>query len=204
MKADYIKPSIYNRVYRYMTYENALVLRLSLETGLRVGDCLKVKCEDISGRTLKFTAEKTDKPGKKILSAALVKELIRNGNGKGYCFKHRTEPNRHRTRQTVWADVKKAAERAGIAGHISPHSARKTYGVKIFHDKGMNAAQAELQHDRLDTTMLYVFSDLLTGQDGTKSSAEINYSTLANAAYEGCKRALTEFFKNSELTNSRK
>ena len=59
--------------------------------------------------------------------------------------------------------MKKAARLLGVDLNAAPHSARKTYAVEVFKDKGLDAAQKELQHDRISTTMLYAFSDMLTG-----------------------------------------
>ena len=78
MRTDYIKPSIYKEVYQLMQYENALALRTSLETGLRIGDVLKMRPADIQGRTITYTAQKTGKAGKllpscpKVISIGLI------------------------------------------------------------------------------------------------------------------------------------
>lgn len=201
MKSDYVKATVYNKVFPYMQYDNALCLRLCLETGLRVGDALKVKAEDIKGRTLHYVAEKTGKAGKKVLSHKIVTELLKNAGYKGYCFKGRNDPNKHRARQTVWRDVQKACKRAGVQEHVSPHSTRKTYAVNKFHEEGITQVQKELQHDRLDTTMIYAFADLLsngttkpyTAQSPTGGTLDIEQ--VKNIVYEACKRALQDFFK---------
>lgn len=182
-----------------MQYDNALCLRLCLETGLRVGDALKIKAEDIKGRTLHYTAEKTGKQGKKVLSAALVKELLRNAGGCGYVFKGRDDPNKHRTRQAVWTDIKKASASVGLTKNVTPHSTRKTYAVGVYRDKGIKQAEAELQHDRLDTTMLYVFSDLLSGG----GSNTLDDKKLFTAVYRACYKALEDFFGQFDFTISR-
>lgn len=54
MRADYIKPSVYTRIYHLMQYENALALRLSLETGLRIGDCLALTPARTTARANNF------------------------------------------------------------------------------------------------------------------------------------------------------
>ena len=162
MRTDYLNPQLYNRLYAVMTYDNVLALRIALETGLRIDDVLSLRYEQIKGRTVRGTAEKTGKEFKKVLSADLAKRLQLEKGKKGYLFPHRTKPNAHRTRQAVWANMKKAADIMGVKLNAAPHSARKTYAVEVFKDKGINAAQKELQHDRISTTMIYAFSNLLT------------------------------------------
>lgn len=143
-----------------MEYENGLALRVCVETGLRIGDALKIKGEDIDGRTLNFIAEKTGKKGRKELSSQLARELKRlSTKPTSYIFRGRGKSG-HRTRQAVYIDLKKACERLGVEGQISPHSARKSYAVEIFHNNGLNAVQKELQHRNVSDTFLYCLSDM--------------------------------------------
>lgn len=187
-----------------MTYENALVLRLALATGLRVGDCVKVRVEDIKGRTLYYTAEKTGKSGKKVIDKGLADELRRLG-GSGYVFKHRTRDGQHRTRQAVWNDVKKACKLARIPEHVSPHSARKTYAVTIRDEYGVERAREELQHDKLDVTMLYAFSDLLSSSERPVTGRNENLiQDIYNVCFAACCAALAKCGLYSDLTLSGK
>ena len=172
MRADYIKPSVYTRIYHLMQYENAVALRLSLETGLRIGDCLALTPEQLDGQTITYTAQKTGKRGKKKISADLAKRL-RKISGKKFIFEGRSG-EKPRTRQAVWKDVKKASKIAKIDDNFTPHSARKTYAVEEFHSKGFNEVQKELQHDRAETTMLYAYSDILFRKNGN-SEFSIDY-----------------------------
>lgn len=71
MRADYIKPSVYTRIYHLMQYENALALRLSLETGLRIGDCLALTPAQLQGQTISYTAQKQERGVKKELLPTL-------------------------------------------------------------------------------------------------------------------------------------
>lgn len=105
-----------------------------------------------------FTASKTGKSGSKRISAQLAKQL-RQIAGAVYIFEHRTDPNKHRTRQAVWRDVKSAAAACSIRQNAAPHSARKTYAVEVFHSGGLPAARKELQHNSYGTTLLYALSD---------------------------------------------
>lgn len=181
MKTNYLNPQLYNKLYSIMQYKNALALRVSLETGLRIDDVLKLAPSDLKGQTIRGVAEKTGKAFRKVLSKDLANRLREIGN-KHYIFTHRTEPTKHRTRQAVWKDVKKAAKLLKLSGNIAPHSARKTYAVELFHDSGLNKVCKELQHDRTDTTILYAFADLL-GENQTNVRFE-NIEQLADLIAE--------------------
>lgn len=182
MRADYIKPSVYTRIYHLMQYENALALRLSLETGLRIGDCLSLTPEQLQGQTITYTAHKTGKRGKKKISADLAGRL-RKISSKKFIFVGRSG-DKPRTRQAVWKDVKKASAIAKIDGNFSPHSARKTYAVEEFHKKGFNEVQKELQHDRAETTMLYAYSDILFKKSGNSEYSDEYLTEIAEKTLE--------------------
>ena len=165
-----MKPENYNKLFVFMTYENTLVLRVSLETGLRIGDILKMRPEDIRGRTITYQAEKTGKKGKAVITQDLANRLKKVA-GDDYIFPKRGGRGGHRSRQTVWKDVKKAAQAlraVGVVGgeNITPHSARKTFAVEDMERYGLNHTQRALQHRDKSTTKLYAFSDRYIGATG--------------------------------------
>ena len=142
-----------------MQYMNGLALRVSVETGIRIGDVLALKGENIAGRKISFTAKKTGKSGVKTISAELERELRRVIHKPGdFVFKGRGKTG-HITRQAVYLDLKGVCKRMHLEGQISPHTARKSYAVDIFHEKGLNAVQKELQHRNVSETLLYCMSD---------------------------------------------
>ena len=143
-----------------MQYKNALALRCSLETGLRIDDVLNLRRQQLQKCTLYGYASKTKKSFRKVVSQDLARRL-REIQGEYYIFEGRLDPKRHRTRQAVWKDVKKAAKILEIDGNIAPHSARKTYAVEKFKDGGLGTVKRELQHNDIGTTMLYAFADYL-------------------------------------------
>lgn len=158
-----MKPENYKKLFVFMGYENTLVLRVSLETGLRIGDILKMQIGDLRGRTITYTAEKTGKRGRAVITADLAKRL-KQVAGEKYIFPKRGDPNGHRARQTVWKDVKKAAKSLRAVGvvkgeNISPHSARKTFAVEDAERFGLRHTQRMLQHRDKNTTKMYAFSD---------------------------------------------
>lgn len=176
-RTSYLNPALYNKLYAAMQYENALALRVALETGLRIDDVLHLRSCDLTGRTLSLITMKTGKPAKKVISADLARRL-RQIERNGRLFDGRFG-NKPRTRQTVWRDVKKAAKLLKLGGNIAPHSARKTYAVEDFKDNGIAQTQKDLQHDRLSTTMLYCFADML---DTSGGAAQILQSDNAESA----------------------
>lgn len=156
-----MKPEHYRKLFTFMQYENALAARVSLETGMRIGDVVRMKPDQLAGRTISFTADKTGKKGKAVITQDLANRL-RAISGDEYIFSGRS--NGHRTRQTVWRDVTRAAEAlraAGIIGeaNITPHSARKTFAVTDAEQHGIKHTQQALQHSSIETTKLYVFSE---------------------------------------------
>lgn len=158
-----MKPDNYGKLFVFMGYENTLVLRVSLETGMRIGDILKLRPDDLRGRTLRFTAEKTGKPGKAVISQGLANRL-REAAGEKYIFPKRGDQNDHRRRQTVWKDVKRAVAALRAAGvidteNISPHSARKTFAVEDMERHGILHTQKALQHSNKMTTAIYTDSN---------------------------------------------
>ncbi len=146
-----------------MQYINVLIVRVSLETGMRVGDVVALRPSDLRGRTISFTASKTGKKGKAVISLDLAKRL-RAVAGELYIFPHRTDSRKHRARQTVWKDVHQAAEKLRAVGvitseNVSPHSARKTFAVEDAEKYGIDHTQKKLQHRDKATTKQYAFSD---------------------------------------------
>lgn len=170
MKSEYLAPKLYDNLYSKMTPDNVLALRVSLETGLRIDDVLRLKKDNFKTlRKFVFIAKKTGKRGQKTVSKDLSDQIwARNIPKSGYIFPGR-KAGKHRTRQAVWNDLRQACERAGIREHVSPHSARKTYAVELRKSEGLPAVQRELQHDRQGTTMIYAFADLLRGEAAGKT-----------------------------------
>lgn len=198
MVTDYIKPSVYKKIYQVMEYENALALRTSLETGMRIGDVLALTPKQLQGRTITFTAQKTGKPAKKVISADLANRLKRISD-KHYIFVGRFG-DKPRCRQTVWKDVKKATKHLKIEENVGCHSARKTYAVDVFNEKGLTGVQKELQHSHGDTTLLYAFADMFTAKKNGSGSSPTpqELASLADAIADAVVKRLEQMFRIDE------
>ena len=164
MNAEYANPAVIRYLEGYMQSDNALALEVSLQTGLRIDDVLSAPSSALTGRTLCVVEKKTGKTAKKTIDGATAQRLRQNASST-FLFPSRKRGKRktpHKTRQAVFTDLKKAANRAGVLAHISPHSARKSYAVGVYHDGGLSAVKDALNHDRELTSMLYAYADRLS------------------------------------------
>lgn len=136
-----------------LTPSNALVCQVSLHTGLRVGDVLNLKTEQIKPRFW-VTEQKTKKRRMVGLPEPLRAAILRQA-GKVWAFPGRSGEG-HRTRQAVWKDVKRAAKMFRLDQNVAPHSFRKVYAVDLFEKYGdIKAVQRALNHSNETTTILY-------------------------------------------------
>lgn len=139
---------------------NALVARVMLCTGLRVGDVLALTPEQIKPSTRVIDA-KTGKKHTVRISPALCDAILRQSSV-WWAFPSPRDPRRARTRQAVWADIKRAQRACRSNVNLGTHSMRKAYAVQLmhrYHDIGK--VQRALQHDRPEVTMLYALADKL-------------------------------------------
>ena len=143
-----------------------LPFEVAYETGLRIGDVLKIKVEDIDQKKgeLHYVSQKRSKCGSCKLSKTLIEWLVSNSHGEAFCFPSALSESGHLTRQAAWKRIKKAAQRCGIdADGISPHALRKVFAVNLCREEGIEAVRQALQHERIDTTQIYALSDFSTG-----------------------------------------
>lgn len=160
MKSEYVDGRVWGGILGGMTGGNALAIAVSLETGMRIGDVLRLEVSHLWDRSIKYTAAKTGKYAEVPCSERLIAALRANAVD-GVCFPSRKgSKTPFRSRQAVWKNVRKAADRADVKPHVSPHSARKTYAVDLCHKKGFKAVQEALQHRYGSTTEVYAYADM--------------------------------------------
>ena len=82
-------------------------------------------------------------------------------------------PAKPRTRQAVWADVKRAAKAFRLVQNVGPHSFRKVYAVELLRRCGdVRRVQRALNHSDCATTMVYVMAaELLEAKRRAKSKS---------------------------------
>lgn len=167
MKTDYILEKEVDNVLRLLTPENALVMRVCLHTGLRVGDVLALRPEQLRPNFW-VTECKTGKRRQVGLPEPLLSDL-RAAAGAAWVFPGQ-DPAKHRTRQAVWKDVKRAAQALRLTQNVAPHSARKVYAVELLDRYGdLERVRRALNHSDESVTMIYAMADkMLTAKQGRR------------------------------------
>lgn len=173
MKSEFIRPEILEHVLFALTPANALVIRVCLKTGLRVGDVVAMAKSDLEkgitkGYKITITEQKTRKK-KTVAIGKNLTEMLLSQSGRFYVFEHRTDITKHRTRQAVYKDIKRAGKLFRIKENLTPHSVRKIYAVKLFEKYGNIAkVRQALNHSNDEVTMIYALADHIQEMNGKK------------------------------------
>ena len=158
MKAEYLLNREVELILAALMPANALALRVALHTGLRIGDVLRLKPEQLKTRFW-ITEQKTGKKRQIGLPEKLLVEL-RETAGEYWVFPGR-DPEKHRTRQAVWKDMKRAAKAFRLPVNVGTHSARKYYAVELMRKYGdIDRVRRALNHDSETVTLLYAMADI--------------------------------------------
>lgn len=161
MRSEWVSNDVMSHILATLTRENRLAVIVSLTTGLRISDVLNLRTEQLNNR-FTITEQKTLKHKLVVLSDSLLDELL-SVSGKIYVFEHRLDARRHRTRQAVYKDIKRAAKAFRIDLNVSPHTARKIYAVKQYKRTcSLNRVRELLNHSSEAVTMIYALADKLS------------------------------------------
>lgn len=157
MTTEYLLDREVDNVLAALTPENALVMRVALHTGLRLGDVLQLKAAQLAPRFW-VTESKTGKRRQVGLPQPLLNDL-QKAAGKVWVFAGRNGRD-HRTRQAVWKDVKRAAHAMRLPQNVAPHSARKVYAVELLQKYGdIERVRRALNHSSTAVTLVYALAD---------------------------------------------
>lgn len=157
MRTEYLIEKEVELVLHLLTYENRLVMRTLLHTGLRIGDVLALRTEQLKPNFW-ITEQKTGKRRQVGLPEPLLSDL-RQSAGREWVFPG-VKPGKHRTRQAVWKDVKRAAAAGRLTANAAPHSARKVYAVELLKKYGdIERVRRALNHGGIEVTIIYALAD---------------------------------------------
>ncbi len=157
MRTEYLLNKEVDEVLAMLMPDNARVMRVALHTGLRVGDVLSLKTAQLAPHFW-VTESKTGKRKQIGLPEPLLSDL-KNNAGSLWVFPGK-DPEKHRTRQTVWKDVKRAAKALRLPQNVGPHSARKVYAVELLAKYGeIERVKRALNHGSESVTLIYALAD---------------------------------------------
>lgn len=158
MKTEYLLHREVGHVLAALMPQNRLIAQVCLHTGLRVGDVVALRTKDL-GLQMMVTEAKTKKRRRVGLPQELL-DAIRDQAGPEWAFPGRS--GGHKTRQAVWADVKRAARAFRLPQNVAPHSLRKVYAVNLLERYGdLERVRRALNHGCQSTTLIYAMADRL-------------------------------------------
>lgn len=161
MRTNAIDVTAWAILERLLMPENALVIETMLQTGLRVSDVLGITRAQLErGQRFTVTESKTGKGNRVRLGKSLYLRLLAQ-SGKKWVFESARNPAKHRTRQAVWADVKRASRALRLRQNVGTHSARKSYACGEYErTHSVERVKSKLNHSNTETTVLYLLDDL--------------------------------------------
>jgi integrase len=160
MTTEYLLNEQLDRVLAALMPSNELVCRVMLHTGLRISDVLELRPEQI-GRNVWVTESKTGKR-KQIGIPDKLRDKIMAQSNNYWAFPSPVNPRKHRTRQAVWKDIKRAAWAFRLPQNCGSHSMRKIYAVNLLGKYGsITRVQKALNHSSPSITLIYAMADKL-------------------------------------------
>lgn len=162
MKVEYLFEQQLELILAAVMPDNRLILQVMLRNGLRIGDVLSLKRDSIK-RQFWVTESKTGKRKQCGLPDWLISEILSRSVGSEWAFPSPVKPNKPRTRQAVWKDLKRVQRAFRIPENVGTHSMRKVYAVDLLRKYGdIEIVRKSLNHDNATTTILYAMADHLT------------------------------------------
>lgn len=170
MRTEYLLEKEVDLVLAALMPQNRLIMRVCLQTGLRLGDVLALTPDKLKPHFW-VTEQKTGKKRQVGLPEPLLSDLRKNA-GKLWVFPGKREGH-HKTRQAVWKDVKRAAKAFRIDANIGPHSARKVYAVELRKKYGdIERVRRALNHSSESVTLIYAMADMQLEAKNKRRRAE--------------------------------
>lgn len=156
---------------RLLTRENELVLTVMFWTGLRVGDVLQLRREQVEQKSFTIKEQKTGKKRRVRLPDA-VRVALLGVAGRVFIFEGRDDWRKPRTRQAVWKDLKRASTLMRLPYNLGTHSARKRWAQDLYESgKSVYELQTLMNHSSPEITMLYCLAGRIHGRK--KSSKKV-------------------------------
>lgn len=159
MTTEYLYQREIDRVLAALMPQNQLIVKLILHTGMRLSDALNLRSEALATSGW-YTEAKTGKKRRYGIPKPLL-EAIKEQAGPLWAFPGR-DPRKHKTRQAVWKDLKRAARAFRLPQNVGAHSMRKVYAVRLMEKYGdLERVRRNLNHSSASITAIYAMADVL-------------------------------------------
>jgi len=141
-------------------YRNYLLFVLGINTGLRIGDMLKLKVKDVRNQThIILKEQKTGKSKKFFINSVLrnaIDKYIANMADHEYLFQSRNGTNQPLSRSQSYRILNRAGGKVGLDS-IGCHSTRKTFGYHHYKKyKDVALLQKLFNHSEPAITLCYI------------------------------------------------
>lgn len=139
----------------------SLMLRIGVESGLRVSDVLRIRAGDVK-REMRIWEAKTKKVKEWVPTVGLVEEMGKHVERYGlrerdYLIFSREGKDKAVHRTTAYRVLRAAGEGMGLS-RIGTHSMRKTYARRVYRETGdIGEVQKRMGHEDVRTTLMYFF-----------------------------------------------
>lgn len=161
MRTSWISDDNFTLILRLLTPANRLAIEMMLRYGMRIGDVLSTRTIDVKKGDWTYKEEKTGKTRRIRCHGDFALRLLEQA-GRIYVFEGRSDYRKHRTRQAVYKDIKRAAKALRLDCNAGTHSARKNYAVNQYRVTGdIRKVQRLLNHSDETITMIYALADKL-------------------------------------------
>lgn len=159
MTTEYLYQQEVDRVLSALMPQNQLIVRVMLQTGMRLSDALVLRSEGLSTSGW-YTEAKTGKRRRYGIKKPLL-EAIQEQAGPEWAFPGR-KMGTHKTRQAVWRDIKRASVAFRLPQNVGAHSMRKVYAVQLMKKYGdLERVKRNLNHASGSVTAIYAMADML-------------------------------------------
>lgn len=136
---------------------NVLLFKLGVSTGLRIGDMVQLRIEDVKGRSsIRIQEGKTKKPRTVYLDDIMpeIADYLDGQPSEGYLFA--SAKGGHITTTQAYRALAKAADMLGW-GYIGTHTMRKTFGFHYYKKTNDIVSLSEiLNHSSQQITRRYI------------------------------------------------
>lgn len=159
MTTEFLYQQEVDRVLSALMPQNQLIVRVMLQTGMRLSDALNLRSEGLSTSGW-YTESKTGKRRRYGLPRPLLEAILEQA-GPEWAFPGR-KIGCHKTRQAVWKDIKRAARAFRLPQNVGAHSMRKVYAVGLLQKYGqLDKVRRNLNHASGSVTAIYAMADVL-------------------------------------------